>query len=396
MKILIITTYPFPYGMAQTNRLIAIAKGLTHAKAKVKVIISKATEKPDRVLNVKISGTYEGIDYIYSSPGTIRPSSILKRIFWFLRALMNTFRLIAKENKSEKVDALFLGVTFHLNSFLFYLQTKFLGIKFIQERSEYPFLSYSKSIVGKFNLYIYLNLICRLFDGIIVISKSLESYFKPYLKSKYPVFLLPILVETERFSGVNTDAQNRIVYCGSMQGEKDGVPILIDAYNKIATQYPNIDLYLIGDTDFPGFKNLKAKIKSYNLESKIIFTGRIEREQIPGFLSSGKLLALARPYSKQSEGGFPTKLGEYLASGRTTIVTSVGDIPDYLTHKVNALLAIPGDVDNFAANLSFALENDKFAKEIGENGKKLALEVFDYKVQGIKLYEWLKLVCSNG
>ncbi len=42
MRVLFITNYAFPFGMAQTNRLIAMSKGLLHAGAKVQIIVSKA------------------------------------------------------------------------------------------------------------------------------------------------------------------------------------------------------------------------------------------------------------------------------------------------------------------------------------------------------------------
>jgi glycosyltransferase involved in cell wall biosynthesis len=394
MKLIILTTYPFPFGMAQTNRLIAMSKGLIHAGADVKVIVTKATESPEKVFNTTHKGSYEGVPFVYSTLGTIRPSGKLKRIFWFVKGFLNAFRIISREHKSQKVDAVFMGVTFNLNTLLFYGYCKLLGIKFIQERSEYPFLSYSKSIIGRVKLGIYLKIICKLFDGFVVISKSLEAYFKPHLTKNTPVFLLPILVETERFKINTSEILPRIIYCGSMQGDKDGVPILIEAFRRIAPDYPEIQLYLIGSIEFEGFSALTEKVNEYNLEDRIVFTGRIEREQMPELLCSGLILALARPYTKQAEGGFPTKLGEYLATGRPTIVTAVGEIPDYLTHKVNALLPEPGNVDDFATNLRFALDNPELAEKIGRNGEKIANEVFNYKVQGIQLLNWLKFVCK--
>lgn len=394
MRIIIITSYPFPFGMAQTNRLIATAKGLLHAGANVKIIITKATETHDKIINHNGSGVYEGIDFEYITPSTIRPSGKLKRIYWFLKGLYGTFRCIARENRKEKVDAFFLGFTFNLVSLLFFIHAKFHRIKLLQERSEYPFLSYSNSLIGRIRLNIYLRLTCKLFDGFIVISKSLQSYFDQYLRKETPVFLLPILVEAERFEFPEIIIQPRISYCGSMQGDKDGVPILIEAFAKIATKFPEVKLYLIGSTEFKGFSSLTERISKHKLESRVVFTGRVEREQMPEILSASLILALARPNTKQAEGGFPTKLGEYLATGRTTIVTAVGDIPDYLTHRVNALLPVPGDIDDFAANIEFALENLSVAKNIGEQGRKLALEIFNSNSQGARLLLWLEKICK--
>ncbi len=54
------------------------------------------------------------------------------------------------------------------------------------------------------------------------------------------------------------------------------------------------------------------------------------------------------PDSKQAQGGFPTKLGEYLATGNPVCATTVGEIPDYLVDGESVYFAVPGSVDSFA------------------------------------------------
>lgn len=236
---------------------------------------------------------------------------------------------------------------------------------------------------------IYLRFICTRFDGFIVISRALENYFRPFMKKDTKKHLMPILVETERFSQTDTPSKNVISYCGSMQGTKDGVPLLIDAFSKIASQFPETNLQLIGPTNFEGFSQLQEHINELNLTNRIVFTGRVKRDEMPGLLQESRILALARSPSKQNEGNFPTKLGEYLATGRLSVVTSVGDIPDYLEHGKNALLADPGSVKDFAKQLEYGLADEKERKSIGREGRLLAENVFNNKVQGEKLLNWL-------
>ena len=389
MRILIITNYPFPFGMAQTNRIIAMAKGLIHAGADVELVVSKATElgKPK---NTAASGNYQGIKFTYATGTPIRPHGIARRAFLFYKGILGTMRFIIKENKKQKIDVLFMGVYSNLITYMVFLLTRLLSIKYIQERSEYPFLSYSGSIAGRLKLRFYLRFICARFDGFLVISSALENYFRPFMKKDAKKHLMPILVETERFSQTDSHSRNVISYCGSMQGTKDGVPLLIDAFSKIASQFPETDLQLIGPTNFEGFSHLQAQINDLGLTNRIVFTGRVERDEMPGLLQESRILALARPPSKQAEGGFPTKLGEYLATGRLSVVTSVGDIPDYLVHTKNALLAEPGNVEDFAKQLEYGLGNENVRTTIGREGRMLAENVFNYKVQGDKLFNWLK------
>jgi glycosyltransferase involved in cell wall biosynthesis len=74
-------------------------------------------------------------------------------------------------------------------------------------------------------------------------------------------------------------------------------------------------------------KHLKL-IREYRLEGRIQWKGEVPRDQIPAILQHASLLVLPRPESKQAQGGFPTKLGEYLATGNPVCSTRVGEIPD--------------------------------------------------------------------
>ncbi len=388
MNILIVTNYPFPHGLAQTNRVIAMAKGLLHAGADVNVVVSKATEL-GKVKNTEARGCYQGIKFTYATGTPIRPNGKVGRAMLYYKGIMGMLRLIVKENKAQKIDMLFMGVHSNFLTYIVFLLSRFLAIKYIQERSEYPFLSYSEKIMGRFRLGVYLRFICTRFDGFIVISKALETYFKPYLKKDAKMHLMPILVELERFNKTVAPSRNVITYCGSMQGIKDGVLILIEAFSKIAARFPETQLQLIGSTDFKEFTLMQERITELNLTPRIEFTGLVEREEMPRLLQESRILALARPPGKQAEGGFPTKLGEYLATARLSVVTGVGDIPEYLVHGTNALLAEPGSIPDFAKQLEYGLLHEDEQKTIGREGRRLAENVFNYTIQGEKLVQWL-------
>lgn len=392
MKILIVTQYPFPFGLAQTNRLIAMAKGLVHAGCEVIVTCIKPTEVSTKIRNKDKEGEMDTVKFVYPGGKTVRSNFLMVRMFDYYKSLFRSLCYIKKENKRKGIDILFMGVTTSFNTLLFHIFSKLLHIKFIQERSEYPFLSYKNSVLGRLQLGIYLNIVCKFFDGFIVITKALEKYFRPYLKKEVPIFLLPILVETERFDQKINNPEKYITYCGSMEGNKDGVPILIDSFHQISIEFPSYKLLLIGGTNFKGFNSLQKQIEAKKLTEKVVFTGRIERDALPAYLSQSSILVLARPTSKQAEGGFPTKLGEYLATGRPVVVTKVGEIGEFLVDSQNAFISIPDSADAFAIKLRIALKDYETAKIIGLEGKKLAQTIFNYKFQGEQLLNWLKTI----
>lgn len=393
MKIIIVLEGPFPYGLAATNRLISYSKGIAELSNSVEILCLKPTEKKSgKIRNKNINGVFEGIEYQYLSGTTIRPASTMKRIFLYLKGVSKTLIYICSTSRHKKVDVIFMGISNFPVTFLFFLLSRIYKIKFIHERSEYPFLSSSKSLIKKLKLQIYLKLTLKLFDGLIVITSILENYFKSKIRKNSKTMILPILVEPERFNNIkkeNNQLVKNITYCGSMEGNKDGVPILIDAFKIITAKHKNVNLVLIGDTNFPSFNKLVKKIDDLKISNKVEFKGRVERDKIPQLLINATMLALARPVSIQAQGGFPTKLGEYLATGNPAIVTSVGEIPLYLKNNANAFIAEPDSAAKFAEKIDYVLSNPESSAKIGMEGKKLTQTVFNYKYQAKNIISFI-------
>ena len=116
----------------------------------------------------------------------------------------------------------------------------------------------------------------------------------------------------------------------------------------------------------------------------------LNKDQIPLFICNAELLVLSRPDSHQAQGGFPTKLGEYLATGKPVCVTKVGEIPNYLEDNVSAFLAEPGDVDSFTDAMDRALSNPEKAREVGLAGRDVAKKEFNSEIQAKRLADFLK------
>jgi len=392
MKILVITKGPFPYGGAAVNRMIDYLHGLHKQGSEVCVHCIKPTEGKKDVRN-KPSDVFKNIHYEYTSGTSVKPKHSLARIWCNIKGLTNSIKELHKSHKETKIDFLFLGVNNLTFSFIYYVICKRKGIKLIHERSEFPFITNNNSLLFKINLFLYLQITCKLFDGFIVITDNLANYFKKYISTKTVLYKLPILVEPERFAITSYTEEKYgkyFAYCGSMSGNKDGLPILIDSFYRVSSKHDDVKLLLIGSTQFNGFSKLKEKVQDLGLNDRIIFTGLKSRDELPELLSGSIGLCLSRPSSKQAEGGFPTKLGEYLATGKPVVVTKVGEIPDYLIDMENAYLCNPDSSEEFANKLDMLLTDRVKAKEIGINGQKLAFDDFNYEVQTQKLYDFLK------
>jgi glycosyltransferase involved in cell wall biosynthesis len=83
------------------------------------------------------------------------------------------------------------------------------------------------------------------------------------------------------------------------------------------------------------------------------------------------------------------QIGEYLATGIPVVTTKVGEIEKFITDGQTGFLAIPGSVESFYLKMKEALTDYEKSKQIGRNGKKIAEQFFDYKVQADKMAHFI-------
>lgn len=367
---------PFPSGNASVNRIIAYASGLSNCGLNVDVVTIRRS----------VDGCLEWVGmsgFKYCCLGT--NGNVIVSL------VVALFRLAEIIYKSDYKSIILVS-----NSLLLIyplaIVSRIKHIKLLQEKSEFPFVLRNKSLIGRLYAKFYVNTTYKLFDGLIVISNPLVDYFKSKVNKKCRIFLLPMMVDIERFSNLNkidVCSEKRIAYCGDIGGNKDGIINLITAYKLFSQSHTDWKLMIIGDTKM---KEDAEKIKSFVLQNQIkgvSFYGRASRKEMPELLCSSMILALARPSGLQSLGGFPTKLGEYLATGNPVVVTKVGDIPVYLEDNVTAFLVEPDDIGAFALKLGYVADNYDVAKKVGECGRGLATTVFNSQIQSNRLYNFI-------
>jgi glycosyltransferase involved in cell wall biosynthesis len=181
------------------------------------------------------------------------------------------------------------------------------------------------------------------------------------------------------------------LYCGTVTIQKDGVNILIESFSKIAKKYTGINLVIIGEFTSSNDENSIVKlVRTLEINNRVIFLGQLSREVIPAYLTNAEILAIARPRSIVSDAGFPSKLTEYLATGKPVVATKVGDIPVYLNDNQNAFLSEPDSIEMFADKLDNVLANYEFAKDVALRGKELTNTTFNYNYQSKRMIEYIE------
>lgn len=260
------------------------------------------------------------------------------------------------------------------------------------ENNEYPpFISHTEKFIGKLRLKLY-NWVCKMSAGIFVISNKLHQYFIGIGVDEDHVHVINMIVDGNRFANIEKQkTEPYICYCGTVSNFKDGIDTLLESFGMIANEFPNIKLYILGGKPYiTDNKKNDAIIKKHNIEDRVYMPGAVPGNKMPQYLKNAEIVVLSRPDNIQAAYGFPTKLGEYLMTGNPVVVTRVGELNDFLEHKKSCLFAEPGDVADFAEKMKWVLQHPNEAKEIGNEGKKVAMESFNYSIEGRKIADIIR------
>ncbi len=394
MKIVFLRAYDFPIGGAPQNRLLGFCIGLQSQGVDVEVCQYAPAKQaiPENLIKYQV---YKGIrikNFSYKfSPAKTKVFQILGVVIGLYKTIFYLF----ESNRKNKIDFVFFNTENFIYSLFFYLTCKSLNIKTGRDLNEYPLhlineTSKFNSIYKKFRLKIDY----KWFDFIFVISTSLFQFYKPLIKKEAKTLMIPINVDFERFPSQASNLYNSryISYCGDLSQSKDGVEDLIKAFYIVNKSFPDKILKLIGRTSEKNLRKLKELIEELKLTDKVIFSGYVNPHEIPNHLYQSRLLVLSRPDNLQAKGGFPTKLGEYLATGVPVVVTNVGDIGNYIIDGQTGFLSEPGNVISFAGKMKEALSNEEKSSEIGIKGREMAKEKFSALVQGEQIYNFLNSI----
>ena len=345
----IIIAHLYNPGSAATNRILAYANGYKQLGLSVSLVLG--CEGDVKVPNLS------GIEVVEVKSQTHRGLS--KKMADAIKAQYDPKRMVIQIYGTPEL--------------CLYLPKKHYSIFY--ECTEVPFYGEKASLPSRLKEVLRLWLTKRS-TGMMVISKALRDYYSE--RGIKNIEIVNMFVDAERFK--LDDAKSKedyIAYCGKVSLHKDGVDTLIRAFSVFRENYPSVKLWIIG-----GFESndTEAQVRGLsnelNLDNGVRFLGAVVPSDMPALLCGAKILALARPNNIQAKYGFPTKLGEYLATGKPVVVTKVGEIGDFLEDGVNCRIAEPDNCQDFAEKLSWVMDNYEQALQIGAKGRELTLSSF--------------------
>ena len=160
----------------------------------------------------------------------------------------------------------------------------------------------------------------------------------------------------------------KLLFVGWLEKEK-GIMEIIRTFNNLIKKDYSIHLTLIGDGRIK--KEAIEYVKRNNLSKNVLFKGWMESDKILEYYKNSDIFLLP-----SWQEGMPNALIEALACKLATVTTSVGMIPDYLTHNKSSLIIKPKDEGALNSALEKLITNSASREMISNEGYLIAKEYF--------------------
>ena len=374
----------FPRGGAGATYLNLFCRGLKINGYNIRVLLLKGhafgtyTHKGPRK-----GFTEDGIPFTYLGL-TQRPSKkilkILDELLSLLRLKAFLFSLIGRRKSVNLLvynSDLFFNLPIHLASRIF-------GVRLFKFVAEYIDKSeFGESPIGLiqqasyFLNFKYLN---KLSDKLIVFSSYLNDLYLEMGYHESDIIVQPNLTDFDFWKIPVTESKYTLGYSGAPY-LKDGLSDLFGAISLLKRETDlKISLLIIGDAVFGEslLPSLKDECTKLGISDYVVFTGLVEPSQVKEFLMECSILTITRPSTVQTRAGFPTKLGEYFATGKPVLATNFGDMPKYFRDGWDITMAECGNIRSIAEKIIWMLNNPGELSEISKRGSERAQELLGF------------------
>ncbi|MFZ0928849.1 MAG: glycosyltransferase [Syntrophobacteraceae bacterium] len=380
--------FTYPNGMAGTKRVKNAINSLKqYSDLETRVILQRQSSE----YNI-LSGVHEGTAY-----ETIMGDLFRARMFAALPVLCyRTIAALKRAFLSDRKNVIYFYGPLFLESVVPLSYAQKLGYKIVFDVIED--FGLTKEVSHSLYQYMRSSLANRLSSrikelsaGVIVISSYLEENCRKLLQGKAPVHYMPISVDMNCFpeKPICMKPTISLFYAGSF-GKKDGVPVLLDALDRLAGKYENVRLVLTGRGDTEEMREFFARQELSPHKDRIEYKGYLDEKDYYSLLNDADIPCMTRVNVAFAHAGFPFKLGEFLATGKPVIASRVSDVDRFLVHGHNAMLVQAGSSAEVCEAAEFLINNPESAVTIGMRGREVAKSFFDYKQQGKSFLTFLE------
>ena len=384
LKLSILTSSDFPYGMAMESFVRQLSLGLYANDVELEVVRLYG----DRLNNINDT-SIKCSNYLFNKP-------FKNEFFKFFEVLSHVLFIpffVSYRKFFKRDQALIMyGLDRAYLVFPVTIFARLFGLKVFRINTEvyspetYAFKWWRKPLI-LFN-ELQVKYFDRYLDGIIVLSHFLKKLEIENRVKEQNILLIPHFIDIDTKSTDNKCYEHsridRIGYCGN-RSIPNGILDLIHAFLILQKKRLNeVELIIIGEIT----PSIEQEITKRALKN-VIFTGKLSASQVSIELQKCSILVNPRRLGVSADSGFPTKIGEYFAAKKTVVATNVGDLGLYFKDKEELIFAEPNEPISICNAIEYALQNQDIALEIAKKGKNWAVNNLDYLNNSKKLIEFI-------
>ncbi len=241
-------------------------------------------------------------------------------------------------------------------------------------------------------------------DAVITICPDLEEYALKFIDDKEKHFLIensifePVKTAakgtnsgmasghaaTEKTPPVLPEGKRFVVYAGTLE-HYQGIDILIGAFKRVVSEYPDAFLLVVGGTP-PQVKKYRQLAERTGLKKNTLFTGRVSQSMAKYYNSLASVIMSPRSAGTNT----PLKVYEQLASGIPLVATKIYSHTQVLDERV-AYLVDP-EPEDMARGILAALNDNEKHEHIVKNAQQLYEEKYSRRIYEKKMQRLLKLL----
>jgi glycosyltransferase involved in cell wall biosynthesis len=230
----------------------------------------------------------------------------------------------------------------------------------------------------------------RAADLVVVVSDALREQLLTRGVARERILVNPNGVDPARFAPTDgaTDLRERlglssgvvVAFSGTF-GVWHGIPILVEAIPRVLAERPHARFLLLGDGP------MRDLVEPLVDSERVVAPGLVPHAEVPLYLAAADVLV--SPHSRQADGGeffgSPTKLFEYMATGRPIVASAVGQIADVLKDGATALLIPPDDPGTLAAAIVRLIDDPCLRVRLAQAAREQAIACHTWRQNAQRL-----------
>jgi PEP-CTERM/exosortase A-associated glycosyltransferase len=235
--------------------------------------------------------------------------------------------------------------------------------------------------------------VARRADAVVGIAQHILNDLRGRGLVAEKLFHVPNGVDAEYFAPRPPDASLRrelglgnepiMGFIGSLY-RYEGIAWLVTAAAELKRRGVLYQILIVGQGE--EMAEIQAAVRETGAQAYVRAVGQVPHEQVQRFYSLMDVMVFPRRRIRLTELTTPLKPLEAMAQGKAVLASNVGGIRELVGTGGTCLLFEPDDVEDFCANATRLLVDERFRHNLGESARQMVSLEKDWKVL-VRTYE---------